>query len=289
MSFELNHLGLTHANGHRALKGVTLAAQAGEKIAIIGPSGAGKTSLIRLIATSIRPTEGRVTTLGISPWQLDAGALKALRARIGVIHQSPPIPPRLRVVTAILAGRLGQWPLWKALLSLLYPVDIAGAHAALAKLDLADRLFDRCDRLSGGQLQRIGLARVLYQQPALVLADEPVSAMDPALADTAINQLMADANARGATLVASLHAVDLALKWFPRVVGMRAGEIVFDLPPVKIDDALLRDLYSSEGSILPTQGNEPLHLGAGAIASAAAAGATSAGAAVREIKRPLCA
>ena len=284
MSFQLDHLGLTHTNGHRALKGVTLAAQAGEKIAIIGPSGAGKTSLIRLIATSIRPTEGRVATLGISPWQLGAGELKALRARIGVIHQSPPIPPRLRVVTAILAGRLGQWPLWKALLSLLYPADIAGARAALAKLDLADRLFDRCDRLSGGQLQRIGLARVLYQQPALVLADEPVSAMDPALADTAINQLMADANARGATLVASLHAVDLALKWFPRVVGMRAGEIVFDLPPVKIDDALLRELYSSEGSILPTQGNEPLHLDA-----AIAAGAVLPGAAVREIKRPLCA
>lgn len=284
MSFQLDHLGLTHTNGHRALKGVTLAAQAGEKIAIIGPSGAGKTSLIRLIATSIRPTEGRVATLGISPWQLGAGELKALRARIGVIHQSPPIPPRLRVVTAILAGRLGQWPLWKALLSLLYPADIAGAHAALAKLDLADRLFDRCDRLSGGQLQRIGLARVLYQQPALVLADEPVSAMDPALADTAINQLMADASARGATLVASLHAVDLALKWFPRVIGMRAGEIVFDLPPEKIDDALLRDLYSSEGSILPTQGNEPLHLD-----PAIATGLVLPGAAVREIKRPLCA
>ena len=275
MSFQLDHLGLTHANGHRALVSISLAAQAGEKIAIIGPSGAGKTSLIRLIAASIRPSEGRVTTLGVSPWQLNAGELKALRARIGLIHQTPPIPPRLLVITAILAGRLGQWPLWKSLLSLLYPADIGGARAALARLDLADRLFDRCDRLSGGPLQRVGLARVLYQQPALMLADEPVSAMDPALADHAINQLMADAAARGATLVASLHAVDLALKWFPRVIGIKAGEVMFDLPPVKIGDALLRELYSSEGSILPTQGNEPLHhdVAPGVI----------------EIKRPLCA
>jgi phosphonate transport system ATP-binding protein len=275
MSFQLDHLGLTHGNGHRALAGVSLAAVAGEKIAIIGPSGAGKTSLIRLIASSLRPTEGRITTLEVSPWQLGAGELKALRARIGVIHQTPPIPPRLRVVTAVLAGRLGQWPAWKSLASLLYPADIAGARAALAKLDLADRLFDRCDRLSGGQLQRVGLARVLYQQPALVLADEPVSAMDPALADHAINQLITDASARGATLVASLHAVDLALKWFPRVIGIKAGEVMFDLPPVKIDDALLRELYSSEGSILPTQGNDPLlHDTAPRVV---------------EIRRPLCA
>ena len=221
-------------------------------------------------------------TLGVAPWSAGARELKALRARIGVIHQSPPIPPRLRVVTAILAGRLGQWPVWKSLASLLYPADIAGARAALAKLDLADRLFERCDRLSGGQLQRIGLARVLYQQPDLVLADEPVSAMDPALADHAISQLIADADARGATLVASLHAVDLALKWFPRIVGIKAGEVAFDLPPDQVGDALLRDLYSSEGSILPTQGNDPL------VHASAQARGIAVLPNVVELKRPLC-
>lgn len=258
MGFELQNLGLTHANGQRALSHVSLSAQRGERIAIIGPSGAGKTSLLRLLGTSLRPTEGRVEILGRSPWQLSARQLKQLRARIGVIHQAPPIPPRQRAITAILAGRLGTWPWWKSALSLVYPADIVGPRERLARLDLADRLFERCDRLSGGQLQRVGVARVLYQQPNLVLADEPVSAMDPALADLTVSQLITDAITRGVTLVASLHAVDLALRWFPRVVGLRAGEIAFDLPPVRIDDALLRELYSVETGVLPTQDNQPL-------------------------------
>jgi phosphonate transport system ATP-binding protein len=183
--------------------------------------------------------------------------LRELRTRIGTIHQAPPIPPRLRVVTAILAGRLGAWPAWKGLASLLYPADIEGAQAALARLDLADRLFDRCDRLSGGQLQRVGIARVLYQRPELILADEPVSALDPSLADAAVAQIVGEAESRGATVLASLHAVDLALKWFPRVIGLRAGELVFDLPARQISDAMLRELYAGEGNVVPTQANDP--------------------------------
>jgi phosphonate transport system ATP-binding protein len=145
-------------------------------------------------------------------------------------------------------------------LSLLYPVDIDGAEAELARLDLADRLFERCERLSAGQLQRVSVARVLYQQPDLILADEPVSAMDPPLANHTVSQLIGEASARSVTLVASLHAVDLALHWFPRIVGLKGGEVAFDLPPVRISDALLRDLYASETSIPPTQSHEPLAL-----------------------------
>jgi phosphonate transport system ATP-binding protein len=260
MSFHLQAAGLAHANGHRALNRLSLDAKSGERIAVIGPSGAGKTSLLRLLATSLRPTEGRIGVLDANPWQLGARELRRLRSRVGVVHQAPPLPPRQRAVTAILAGRLGRWPWWKSLLSLWYPADIAGARAQLARLDLADRLFERCDRLSGGQLQRVGVARVLYQQPELILADEPVSAMDPALADLTISQLSQEATARGVTLVASLHAVDLALRWFPRIVGLKGGEIQFDLPPVKVDDALLRELYATESSVIPTQDREPLVL-----------------------------
>ena len=215
--------------------------------------------MLRILGTSIRPTEGRVSVLQDNPWQMSGQQLRRLRTRIGLIHQAPPIPPRQRVITAVLAGRLGIWPWWKSALSLLYPADIAGPREQLARLDLADRLFERCDRLSGGQLQRVGVARVLYQCPELLLADEPVSAMDPALADLTISQLHSEAASRGVTLVASLHAVDVALRWFPRVIGLRAGEIAFDLPAVKVSDAVLRELYSSETGTLPTQDNQPLN------------------------------
>ena len=254
MSLRLEGASLVHANGHRVLREVSLALATGERVAVIGPSGAGKTTLIRVLGTSLRPTEGRVALFEVDPWRVSAGELRRLRARIGVVHQSPPIPPRLRVVTAVLAGRLGTWPTWKALASLLVPGDAAGAREALSRLDLGDRVFDRCDRLSGGQLQRVGIARVLYQRPDLILADEPVSALDPTLADEAVAALVAASEANRATLVASLHAVDLALKWFPRLIGMKNGEVHFDRPTAAVTSAMLHALYATEGRVLPTQG-----------------------------------
>jgi len=255
---HLEGAGLVHANGQRALHNVTVSLSGGERVAVIGPSGAGKTTLVRLLGTSLRPSEGRLFIGDTDPWLAGARALRQLRARIGVVHQSPPIPPRLRVVTAVLAGRLGTWPAWKALASLLVPGDGAGARAALDRLDLGDRVFDRCDRLSGGQLQRVGIARVLYQRPAFILADEPVSALDPALADLSVGALVAESEANGATLLASLHAVDLALKWFPRLIGMKGGEIVFDRPTAAVTSAMLHDLYATEGRALPQQGVDVL-------------------------------
>jgi phosphonate transport system ATP-binding protein len=257
VSFVLDGVGLTHANGFVALKGITLQAEKGERIALIGPSGAGKTSLLSLLGTALQATSGHLTVLNIAPFSPLTLTIKSLRARIGTVHQAPPIPGRQRVVTAVLAGKLGQWPAWKSLASLIYPLDIPGAQAALERVDLADKLFVRCDQLSGGQLQRVGIARVLYQQPDLILADEPVSALDPTLALATIRLLIADAEARHATLVTSLHAVDLALGNFSRIVGVKAGRIAFDLPAAEVSVSLLHELYASEGEELPVQAHEP--------------------------------
>lgn len=258
MNIRLDQATLVHANGNRAINAVNCEIAKGERVAIIGPSGAGKTTLLRLLATALRPSSGSLSVLGVDPWRIDRAALRRLRSRIGMVHQAPPIPPRQRAVTSVLAGRLGQWPLWKGLASLVYPVDIPGARQMLARMEIADKLFERCDQLSGGQLQRVGVARVLYQQPDLLLTDEPVSAVDPALSDRIIGELVHEATTRGVMLVASLHAVDLALHWFPRIIGIRGGEIAFDLPPVRVTDAMLKELYASESTVVPTQDNRPL-------------------------------
>ncbi|HET7158174.1 MAG TPA: ATP-binding cassette domain-containing protein [Burkholderiales bacterium] len=265
MGIQLEHVSLVHANGVQAVNDVSCVIKAGERVAIIGPSGAGKTTLLRLCSTALKPSSGTIKVLGADPWRLGRSALRRLRSRIGMVHQAPPLPARQRAVTAVLAGRLGQWSLWKSLASLAYPMDIPGARNVLARMEMDDKVFERCGVLSGGQLQRVGVARVLYQEPDLIMTDEPVSAMDPALSDRIIGELTREATTRGVTLVASLHAVDLALHWFPRIIGIRSGEIAFDLPPVRVSDNLLSDLYASESIVVPTQNNQPVALPAAGI------------------------
>lgn len=246
MSLRLAAVGLRHGNGVQALQGIDLQVEQGERVAIIGPSGAGKSSLLNLLATALAPSTGELQVLGERPWQLSSRQRQRLRTRIGLIHQAPPLPLRQRVVTAVLAGRLGQWSLARSLVNLLYPLDIPGAREQLDRLDLGDKLFARCGQLSGGQLQRVGIARALYQEPRLLLADEPVSAMDPRLADHALSLLVSHAEAGGVTLVASLHTVELALAHFPRIIGVRDGRIAFDLPASEVDSERLQALYANE-------------------------------------------
>ncbi|NKQ11944.1 phosphonate ABC transporter ATP-binding protein [Pseudomonas sp. SST3] len=243
---RLSGLCHSHPGGQAALQDIELEIGQGERVAIIGPSGAGKTTLLRLLASHIQPSIGHLELLGCTPWSLSTGARQRLRKRIGLIHQAPPLPPRQRVVTAVLAGQLGRWSLGRSLASLVYPLDKQGAAEALGRLDLADKLYMRCDQLSGGQLQRVGIARVLYQQPELILADEPVSAMDPVLAAYSLNVLNREAVQRQVTLLASLHAVDLALEHFPRVIGVRAGRILFDKASAAVTAAELEALYANE-------------------------------------------
>ncbi len=246
MTLRLSGIELRHSDGTLALRGLDLSIDRGERVAIIGPSGAGKTTLLNLLASALPPSAGQLQVLGTDPWQLSSKRRQRLRSRIALIHQAPPLPVRQRVVTAVSAGRLGQWGLGKSLLNLLHPLDIGGAREVLARLDLADKLFERCQQLSGGQLQRVGIARALYQQPELLLADEPVSAMDPRLADHTLALLCQHAIEHNVTLVASLHAVELALAHFPRVIGVRDGRIHFDLAASEVGREHLDTLYANE-------------------------------------------
>lgn len=234
-----------------ALQRVTLDIASGEQLAIIGPSGAGKTTLLQLLACALRPAGGSLLLDDHNPWTLSTRRLQQLRGALFLAPQVPPLPPRQRVVTSVLAGRLPHQGLWQSLRSLIYPTGIAQADAALARFDVADKLFARVDRLSGGERQRVGLARALLSQADLLLVDEPLSALDPARAGQAVATLTQAATERGATLVATLHDVPVALQHFPRIVGLRAGELVFDLPAAQVTQALLDDLYAQEAQPEP--------------------------------------
>ena len=227
-----------------AVQALSLGVRAGEQLAVIGPSGAGKTTLLHLMACALKPLAGGVLLDGQDAWQLPRSALQTLRGTLFLAPQAPPLPPRQRVVTAVLAGRLPHEGLWTSLRSLLYPVDIPRAERALAGFDMADKLFDRVDRLSGGERQRVGLARALVSEARLLLVDEPLSALDPTRSQHAIETLTRAASERGATLVATLHHVDMALAHFPRIVGLRSGALVFDLPAAAVSRDHLQALYA---------------------------------------------
>jgi phosphonate transport system ATP-binding protein len=150
----------------------------------------------------------------------------------------------LKVIHNVLAGQLGRWPTLRSLVSLCKPADVELAHSALRQVEIADKIFERTDELSGGQQQRVAIARVLVQDPEVVLADEPVSSVDPTLASTIVRLLIDISQNTRKTLLVSLHSVDLALAYFPRVIGIKQGRAAFDLSPDKISDDMLEDLYS---------------------------------------------
>jgi len=261
MHVDLRSISGRHAAASRAspasVRSLDLKIASGEQVAVIGPSGAGKTTLLHLIACALRPSGGGLLLEGRDPWSITPRELQRLRGELFLAPQVPPLPARQRVVTAVLAGRLPHIGLWHALRSLFYPTGIAEADEALARFDLADKLFARVDRLSGGERQRVGLARALLSQARLVLVDEPLSALDPSRAHQALDTLTQWAQERGATLVATLHDVPLALAHFQRIIGMREGQVAFDLPAAEVTPALLQYLYAQERPAAPPSLEEP--------------------------------
>lgn len=230
----------------RVLANVDLTVTAGERVAVIGPSGAGKTTLFRLIGGLAKPCEGAAITLGHDTRRLSGAPLARLRREVGFVHQQDNLIPQLRVVHNVLMGRLGYWWLPRALLSLAWPQQVERARAALARVELGDQLWALPDALSGGQQQRVAVARLIVQQPRLVLADEPVSALDLRLGREIIRLLTALAREQGVTLLVNLHTLDLLQGHFDRVIALRDGRVFWSGPPQAISQELLRDLYGAE-------------------------------------------
>lgn len=229
-----------------AIRAISLTFEQGEQVAVIGASGSGKTTLLHAIACALKPSAGTLTLANQNPWAVSGRALQAIRAQLFLAPQTPPLPPRQRVVTSVLAGRLPHQSLWASLRSLFYPSGITEAETALAHFDVADKLFERVDRLSGGERQRVGLARALASDASLYLVDEPLSALDPTRAQLAISSLTTAAKERGATLVCTLHQVDTALASFPRVIGLRDGLVAFDVPSAEVTRDMLHALYANK-------------------------------------------
>lgn len=235
--------GVGHSYGsHEALRDLDLTVHAGERVAVLGSSGAGKSTLLALLNGSLVPTTGTVEVFGDNPALLSASRLRLLQSRIGTVSQRLALIEEVRVLHNVNAGRLGRWSTPRALASLVWPRSLDVVRDALARVDLSWALHERTERLSGGERQRVAVARLLVQEPELVVADEPVSGLDPVRAARILDLLGTSPNVR--TLVVSLHQPSLAREHCARVVGLRDGRIVLDAPVSDVSDAALHDLYA---------------------------------------------
>ena len=256
--YTLRGVGKTYASGFSALRGVDVYIAAGERVALIGPSGAGKTTLFRLLNCTLRPTTGTLTVAGLATTQLHGKRLRQVRSTIGTVYQQHNLVPRLRVMHNVLAGHLGRWSTARALLSLVRPMALDTAVAALQQVGLVEKIFQRTDQLSGGEQQRVAIARVLVQDPAVILADEPVASLDPALAEHMIRLLFTLATEQHKTLLVSLHSVHLALDYFPRVLALQHGRLVYDGSPQGLTSTALHKLFDRAMAASPNE--EPVHV-----------------------------
>jgi phosphonate transport system ATP-binding protein len=246
---QLKAVSHCYVEGKCAIKDIDLTIDAGEQVALIGPSGAGKTTLLHTLALALEPTRGTLSWGASNPWTMSSRARHLLRAQSFLAPQQPPLPPRQRVVHAVLAARLtrqGTWPALRSLLTTPTEADVQEAFNALEAFRLEDKLWLRCDRLSGGERQRVGLARMFVAASPVNLLDEPVSSLDPVLGAASLAAVQTDAARRHATLVVSLHDVNLARERFNRLIGLKDGLLQFDLPTVEVTEDRLRELYGEE-------------------------------------------
>ncbi|HEX2571635.1 MAG TPA: ATP-binding cassette domain-containing protein, partial [Polyangia bacterium] len=216
--------------GFDALAEIDLRIEEGEQVALIGPSGAGKSTLIGLLNGTIQPSTGEVLALGAPLGALGPAALRRIQSQIGTIYQQFHLVENLKVIHNVNAGHLGRWSTSRALVSLIWPLEVEGAARALDRVGIADKLYQRTGLLSGGEKQRVALARVLVQDPRAILADEPIASLDPERGREILDLLRDTSRQSGKTLVTSLHSVEFARSHFQRVVALRAGRVYFDGP-----------------------------------------------------------
>ena len=246
IAVRLEELGMTFPGGVRALDGISLEVREGEFLAVLGLSGSGKTTLLRCINRLIDPTEGRIWIFGQEVTALQGSQLRALRRRVAMIFQQFNLVRRQTVFTNVLSGALGRSSLLPSLLLSFPTQERERAAAALDRVGLAGRDSSRADALSGGEQQRVAIARALMQDPQLILADEPVASLDPALRHSVMRHIEALNREEGLTVLCSLHDIDLVARYATRLVALRDGRLVWEGVPSEFDKGTFREIYGEE-------------------------------------------
>ena len=236
--------------GQRALRDVDFTAEPGELITVIGPSGAGKSPFLRCINRLIEPTDGTVTFCGQDITHLSRGQLRPVHRQIAMIFQNYNLVYRLTAIQNVLHGRLGYKNVLAGSLGLYTEEEKIHAFELLDEVGLGEFAYRRADQLSGGQKQRVGIARALMQEPKIMLCDEPIASLDPKSSRMVMEQLRRLSRSRGITCIVNLHQVDFALEFSDRIVGLRAGEKVFDGSPAECTPDVIRGIYEGDAEAM---------------------------------------
>ncbi|MEN9589349.1 MAG: phosphonate transporter ATP-binding protein [Pseudomonadota bacterium] len=250
---ELRQLEKRYPTGDLALKGVSLRVEAGEVLGLIGPSGAGKSTLIRCVNRLVQPSGGQIELEGQDLSALGSAGLRQARRQIGMIFQEYALIERLTVMENLLSGRLGYTGFWASWFRRFEGDDIAQAYSLLDRVGLGGMENKRADALSGGQRQRVGIARALMQSPKLLLVDEPTASLDPKTSRQIMRLILELCQERGLAAIVNIHDVVLATEFLPRIVGLRAGSVVYDGLAADIDKTVLTNIYGDEDWTAITQ------------------------------------
>jgi len=243
---HLENVSVTYPGGVQALRGIDLTVDEGEFVVIVGLSGAGKSTLLRVLNGLVPATSGSVIVDGMEVVGASAATLRQVRSRIGMIFQTFNLVHRTTVLNNVLIGRLSGTPAWRSTLGLWPEPEREIAMQALERVGIVEKAYVRASDLSGGQQQRVGIARALAQEPSLMLADEPVAALDPVTSRQVMGDLQRINRELGITTLVNLHFLDLAREYGRRLIGLRDGLVIFDGDIGDVDDAIFRDIYGRD-------------------------------------------